>query len=66
MLYYFMSQLNCFLLGQQSQPTAAGEASTVVGRGSRRGGGRVLPENMTILRTRPATATSKKGNLKSL
>lgn len=60
-----MTHMDYYLLGQQSQPTGAGEAgASVVGRGSRRGGGRVLPENMTILRTRPATATSKKGNFK--
>ncbi|XP_046962281.1 piwi-like protein Siwi [Vanessa cardui] len=47
----------------QSQPTASGEpGSTVVGRGSRRGGGRVLPEQMQIMRTRPDTVTSKKGS----
>lgn len=42
------------------QPTAGGDSS-VIGRGSRRGGGRILPEQMTILRTRPTTIQSKKG-----
>ncbi|XP_072938555.1 piwi-like protein Siwi [Epargyreus clarus] len=47
----------------QSQAAAGGDASSlVVGRGSRRGGGRILPEQMTVLRTRPATVTSKKGS----
>ncbi|XP_030029276.2 piwi-like protein Siwi [Manduca sexta] len=49
-------------LGQGSQPGASGEpGSAVVGRGSRRGGGRVLPEQLSVLRTRPATVQSKKG-----
>ncbi|CAG4918650.1 unnamed protein product [Colias eurytheme] len=39
-----------------------GDAGMVVGRGARRGGGRVLPEQMTVLRTRPAQITSKKGS----
>ncbi|KAM3966529.1 piwi like RNA-mediated gene silencing protein aubergine [Aphomia sociella] len=48
--------------GQSSQPSASGDAgSSILGRGSRRGGGRVLPEQMTILRTRPTTVQSKKG-----
>ncbi|CAH2108301.1 unnamed protein product [Euphydryas editha] len=47
----------------QSQPSASGDASaSVVGRGSRRGGGRVLPEQVQILRTRPDQITSKKGS----
>ncbi|XP_026764636.1 piwi-like protein Siwi [Galleria mellonella] len=48
-------------IGQSSQASAGGDAGGVVGRGSRRGGGRVLPEQMTILRTRPTTVQSKKG-----
>ncbi|CAH0714406.1 unnamed protein product, partial [Brenthis ino] len=46
-----------------NQPQAGGAeaGSTVVGRGSRRGGGRVLPEQITVLRTRPESITSKKG-----
>ncbi|XP_063893516.1 piwi-like protein Siwi isoform X1 [Helicoverpa armigera] len=39
----------------------AGESASVIGRGSRRGGGRILPEQITILRTRPTTIQSKKG-----
>ncbi|XP_059049511.1 piwi-like protein Siwi isoform X2 [Achroia grisella] len=50
-------------IGQPSQVPGGGDASSsVVGRGSRRGGGRVLPEQMTILRTRPTTVQSKKGS----
>nr|XP_032515067.1 piwi-like protein Siwi isoform X2 [Danaus plexippus plexippus] len=45
-----------------SQSSGGGDVGTVVGRGSRRGGGRVLPEQMTIVRTRPETVTSKKGS----
>lgn len=37
-----------------------------MGRGSRRGGGRILPEQMTILRTRPESVTSKKGEYKKI
>ncbi|CAH0406951.1 unnamed protein product [Chilo suppressalis] len=49
-------------IGGGAQPGAAGDpGSAVVGRGSRRGGGRVLPEQMTILRTRPTHVTTKKG-----
>ena len=44
------------------QPSASGDpGSAVIGRGSRRGGGRVLPEQMTILRTRPTTLKTKQG-----
>lgn len=54
-----------FLLAQ-SQQSGGGEpapGTAVVGRGSRRGGGRILPEQMQILRTRPvAVQASKKGN----
>ncbi|CAH0581309.1 unnamed protein product [Chrysodeixis includens] len=46
----------------QAQPSAGDTSSTVIGRGSRRGGGRVLPEQITVLRTRPTTIQSKKGN----
>ncbi|XP_049868005.1 piwi-like protein Siwi [Pectinophora gossypiella] len=56
-----MQQLD---IGQppQGAGAAGGDASSVVvGRGSRRGGGRVLPEQMTVLRTRPDTIQSKKG-----
>ncbi|OWR52118.1 aubergine protein [Danaus plexippus plexippus] len=49
-------------LGSPSQSSGGGDVGTVVGRGSRRGGGRVLPEQMTIVRTRPETVTSKKGS----
>lgn len=49
-----------FVIGP-SQSSGGGDVGTVVGRGSRRGGGRVLPEQMTIVRTRPETVTSKKG-----
>ncbi|CAB3247796.1 unnamed protein product [Arctia plantaginis] len=49
-------------IGQPSQPGASGDPGSVSGRGSRRGGGRVLPEQMTILRTRPNTAQTKKGS----
>ncbi|KAJ2950021.1 hypothetical protein O0L34_g11358 [Tuta absoluta] len=50
-------------IGQPAAGTAMGDpGAAVVGRGSRRGGGRVLPEQMTILRTRPATVESKKGS----
>ncbi|XP_045768793.1 piwi-like protein Siwi [Maniola jurtina] len=41
---------------------AAGDPGAVTGRGARRGGGRVLPEQTMIIRTRPATVTSKKGS----
>ncbi|KAL4715482.1 hypothetical protein ACJJTC_009108 [Scirpophaga incertulas] len=46
-----------------AKPGASGEAGSgaIVGRGSRRGGGRLLPEQMTILRTRPTHVESKKG-----
>lgn len=51
-------------LGAQAKPAAggAGDASGASGRGSRRGGGRILPEQLTVLRTRPAVLQSKKGN----
>ncbi|XP_028164126.1 piwi-like protein Siwi [Ostrinia furnacalis] len=52
-------------LGQGAQAVGGGgggDASSVVGRGSRRGGGRVLPEQMTILRTRPTHVETKKGS----
>ncbi|CAG9785688.1 unnamed protein product [Diatraea saccharalis] len=50
-------------IGQGAQAGAAGDpSSSVVGRGSRRGGGRILPEQMTILRTRPTHITTKKGS----
>lgn len=59
---YYMAQYHVFVSGQGAAAGAAGDASsTVVGRGSRRGGGRVLPEQMTILRTRPTHVDSKKG-----
>ncbi|CAH0716619.1 unnamed protein product, partial [Brenthis ino] len=45
----------------QLQAGGAKPGATVVGRGSRRGGGRVLPEQITVLRTRPESITSKKG-----
>ncbi|XP_063362987.1 piwi-like protein Siwi [Cydia amplana] len=46
----------------QGGPGASGEpGGAVSGRGSRRGGGRVLPENVMILRTRPDQLQSKKG-----
>lgn len=46
----------------QAQAGASGDpGSSVIGRGSRRGGGRVLPEQITVLRTRPTTIQSKKG-----
>lgn len=52
--------VNIILTGGQGM--AAGDpSSTVVGRGSRRGGGRVLPEQTAILRTRPVAVESKKG-----
>ncbi|XP_013193160.1 piwi-like protein Siwi [Amyelois transitella] len=47
-------------LGQPSQAGAGGDAGAT-GRGSRRGGGRVLPEQTMVLRTRPTAVTSKKG-----
>lgn len=52
----------------QAQPSSSGgggggdAGAAVVGRGSRRGGGRILPEQLSILRTRPEAITSKKGN----
>ncbi|XP_039751696.1 piwi-like protein Siwi [Pararge aegeria] len=49
-------------LNLEQAAAGAGGDSGVVGRGSRRGGGRVLPEQMTIMRTRPAAVTSKKGH----
>ncbi|KAI5642706.1 piwi domain-containing protein [Phthorimaea operculella] len=53
-------------IGQPAAGTAMGDpGAAVVGRGSRRGGGRVLPEQMTILRTRPATVQSKKATVQS-
>ncbi|KAL0880899.1 hypothetical protein ABMA27_002071 [Loxostege sticticalis] len=49
-------------LGQGAQAAGGGgDTGAVVGRGSRRGGGRVLPEQMTILRTRPTHVETKKG-----
>ncbi|XP_041985328.1 piwi-like protein Siwi [Aricia agestis] len=46
----------------ETQAGAGGDpAAAIVGRGSRRGGGRVLPEQITIKRTRPENITSKKG-----
>ncbi|KAJ0175571.1 hypothetical protein K1T71_008730 [Dendrolimus kikuchii] len=49
-------------LGPSEQGAAGGaDTSGVSGRGSCRGGGRLLKEPMTILRTRPDSATSKKG-----
>ncbi|CAK1545910.1 unnamed protein product [Leptosia nina] len=40
---------------------SGGDAGVKVGRGSHRGGGRVLSEKITILRTRPEAVTTKKG-----
>ncbi|XP_053601023.1 piwi-like protein Siwi isoform X2 [Plodia interpunctella] len=48
-------------LGQPSQAGAGGDPGSVAGRGSRRGGGRILPEQSMVLRTRPTSVTSKKG-----
>ncbi|XP_045534719.1 piwi-like protein Siwi [Papilio machaon] len=43
-------------------PAAAGDAPSAGSRGSRRGGGRILPEQPTVLRTKPTNVTSKKGS----
>ncbi|XP_022818139.1 piwi-like protein Siwi [Spodoptera litura] len=55
-------RMQAMQIASTSQPTAAGEPGAgVIGRGSRRGGGRVLPEQTMILRTRPSVIESKKG-----
>ncbi|XP_013136803.1 PREDICTED: protein aubergine-like, partial [Papilio polytes] len=44
-------------------PSSGGDAGpSAGGRGSRRGGGRILPEQTTVLRTKPTNVTSKKGS----
>lgn len=48
-------------IGQSSQGGAGDAGSALVGRGNRRGGGRILSEHMSILRTRPDSVQSKKG-----
>ncbi|CAH2076435.1 unnamed protein product, partial [Iphiclides podalirius] len=49
-------------LGQASASGAGDASSAVAGRGCRRGGGRVLPEQTLVLRTRPSSVTSKRGS----
>ncbi|CAG4975446.1 unnamed protein product [Parnassius apollo] len=49
-------------IGQPSASGGGDAGGALAGRGSRRGGGRVLPEQTAILRTRPANVTSKKGS----
>ncbi|XP_013179609.1 PREDICTED: protein aubergine-like [Papilio xuthus] len=43
-------------------PAASGDAPSAGSRGSRRGGGRILPEQPSVLRTKPTNVTSKKGS----
>ncbi|KPI92848.1 Protein piwi [Papilio xuthus] len=46
-------------------PAASGDAPSAGSRGSRRGGGRILPEQPSVLRTKPTNVTSKKGKFGS-
>ncbi|XP_068632882.1 piwi-like protein Siwi [Battus philenor] len=48
-------------IGQQAASGGGGDVA-IAGRGSRRGGGRTLPETAAILKTRPSNVTSKRGS----
>lgn len=61
--YFFLSLSNTIFFKGQA-PSSGGDAGpSAGGRGSRRGGGRILPEQTTVLRTKPTNVTSKKGKL---